>query len=512
MTSAKNSGIPAKNSFTRTVMNSRMKQTISAALLALTSMACAFDGGQLYETYCGACHGKDGKGANDGDFPPLANSAWVKGDAERSIQIVLHGLVGQIEVDDKLYNLAMPPQGEILSDPQIAAILTYVRSSWGHEEAAVKAEDVAKARQKSKNRSTPWRPVQIQNAYPLPKPDSPIKNLLSYVYKGKWQKLPDFSKLKPESVEEEHDGIISVKKVGLKDFFGVVWEGDLTVPKTDKYVFRLGADDGARVIIDSKVVVELNSPGGLKHTRKSQKAIQLSEGVHKLRVEFFELEGEEGVALSWRPQKEKKWQHLSDLGAKMEVNPIPVEPTSDRAAIYRNFIKGTTHRAIGIGFPSHVNMAYSADNLAPEIIWLGAFMDGSRHWVNRGQGDQPPAGDHLYKLTGSMALPETARFRGYELDKAGNPTFTTTWEELTYTDAFKAEETKLIRTIKLNGKGDPVDIPIISNLPFESRGKDWTVAGTLEITSSDNGIYAKDKDLLLKVSPGKEVTLTYQWR
>ena len=96
---------------------------IAACVFSATA-ATAQDGGQLYATYCAACHADDGKGATGGQFPPLAGSPWVKGTADRMIMTVLHGITGPVEVLGKTYNLEMPPQGAVLADDAIAAIAT----------------------------------------------------------------------------------------------------------------------------------------------------------------------------------------------------------------------------------------------------------------------------------------------------------------------------------------------------------------------------------------------------
>ena len=53
---------------------------------------------ELYKTYCSACHGAKGEGGVEGTAPPLVNSAWVKGEPERAIKIVLHGVMGKMDV------------------------------------------------------------------------------------------------------------------------------------------------------------------------------------------------------------------------------------------------------------------------------------------------------------------------------------------------------------------------------------------------------------------------------
>ncbi len=101
------------------------------------------DPARVYRANCQACHQADGKGM--GSFPPLAGSSWVQGSEERLVRIVLNGLTGPITVDGKSYNSNMPGLPK-LSDEQVAAVLTYVRSEWGNSAPAVTAETVAAIR------------------------------------------------------------------------------------------------------------------------------------------------------------------------------------------------------------------------------------------------------------------------------------------------------------------------------------------------------------------------------
>ena len=115
---------------------------ITLSTLALAPLASAQDGKVMYEQLCGACHGNDGQGAQEGQFPPLADSAWIKGAPDRMIQVVLHGMMGEVTVPSKFaasptYNLVMPPQGAALTSDQISKITTYVRTSWGNKEGVI---------------------------------------------------------------------------------------------------------------------------------------------------------------------------------------------------------------------------------------------------------------------------------------------------------------------------------------------------------------------------------------
>ena len=66
-----------------------------------------------------------------GTFPPLARNAVVAGDPVKVIHIVKYGLTGPVVVAGKTFNGMMPAWSPQLSDADIAAAITYVRSSWG---------------------------------------------------------------------------------------------------------------------------------------------------------------------------------------------------------------------------------------------------------------------------------------------------------------------------------------------------------------------------------------------
>ncbi|EDY80513.1 Cytochrome c subfamily, putative [Verrucomicrobiia bacterium DG1235] len=87
-------------------------------------------GQSLYMTHCAACHNPLGTGSPD-LFPPLTNTDWVAGDKSRLIQTVLTGLSGPIIVNGEKYDQEMPGFAN-LADQDLAAILSYIRRSFGN--------------------------------------------------------------------------------------------------------------------------------------------------------------------------------------------------------------------------------------------------------------------------------------------------------------------------------------------------------------------------------------------
>ena len=97
---------------------------------------------------CINCHQKNGKGVPS-VFPPLANNPHVTaGDGSYVVETILHGLSGELEVEGRVFNATMPPVGiqQALSDAEIAAVATYVRTAWGNRGSNVTPEMVTKHR------------------------------------------------------------------------------------------------------------------------------------------------------------------------------------------------------------------------------------------------------------------------------------------------------------------------------------------------------------------------------
>lgn len=118
------------------------------------------EGKKNYMTICIACHQPTGMGLPM-VFPPLTNSPYVNGFAERFAAIILKGNIGPFTVDGKPYNNIMPPQEAMLDDAKIASIMTFVRASFGNSAPPVTADEVAAARKKFLDRKTPWTQAEL---------------------------------------------------------------------------------------------------------------------------------------------------------------------------------------------------------------------------------------------------------------------------------------------------------------------------------------------------------------
>lgn len=109
-------------------------------------------GGQIYADECSGCHKPDGSGT-PALFPTLKGSPAVQQtDPTSLLRVVLRG--AEAAGTDKAPTAGSMPQfGWILTDDQVAAVLTYIRNTWGNSAPSVSAGDVHKARQTFVERS-----------------------------------------------------------------------------------------------------------------------------------------------------------------------------------------------------------------------------------------------------------------------------------------------------------------------------------------------------------------------
>jgi mono/diheme cytochrome c family protein len=101
-------------------------------------------GGRLYEKHCAECHGADGAGKPPA-YPRLAGNNGIVASAVNPIRMVLNGgFPPSTAGNPRPYG--MPPYGPIMSDDEVAAVVTYIRASWGNMGVPVRPGEVSRYR------------------------------------------------------------------------------------------------------------------------------------------------------------------------------------------------------------------------------------------------------------------------------------------------------------------------------------------------------------------------------
>jgi len=136
----------------RTILGTAALALGAAAAIAQTQgpaapeTAVPLDPVKVFSDNCAACHQENGRGV-EGAFPALAGDKFVQGAPAAAIQVVLEGRAG------------MPTFKADLTDAQIAAALTHVRTSWGNKASAVTAAEVAALRSNTGPRPEDKKPL-----------------------------------------------------------------------------------------------------------------------------------------------------------------------------------------------------------------------------------------------------------------------------------------------------------------------------------------------------------------
>ncbi len=126
----------------------------------------------------------------------------------------------------------------------------------------------------------------------------------------------------------------------------------------------------------------------------------------------------------------------------------------ERPIIQRTFFEGAGTKAILVGFPGGINLAYDGANARPALVWRGAFFDAYQTWYSRSAPFEKPLGESV------TAFPETGvetgrHFRGYRLDDKGNPTFLFSEGDRQIEEHYEVVDGKLSRRFTWTGGGAP---------------------------------------------------------
>ena len=146
------------------------KEPVRTHLIDVEERKAFYAGKEIYERegMCVTCHQENGKGLEASGFPPIAGTKWTKGNEERLIKLTLKGLMGPIEVLGKSYpgQVPMTPVGAMLNDEEVAAVLTYVRNSFGNVASVIKPEQVKAVREATKDKKGFYSPEELLKMHP----------------------------------------------------------------------------------------------------------------------------------------------------------------------------------------------------------------------------------------------------------------------------------------------------------------------------------------------------------
>ncbi|CAN5429865.1 hypothetical protein BH23BAC1_BH23BAC1_18220 [soil metagenome] len=224
------------------------------------------------------------------------------------------------------------------------------------------------------------------------------------------------------------------------------------------------------------------------------------------------------------------------------ANPIKVVAAKE-PVIIRSFAdfkrpeeeKGTRiSHAVSVGHPEEVGYTINLKNGSLIQVWKGEFLDATPMWNSRGNGVSRPGGHKIMlnnqPIMARLSAPNAAwpdtlasendfRSKGYELDKAGIPTFKYSIHNINIEDKFSIENEgrELVRELKMEGANKENLYILIA------RGKEISSTAGGRYLINDKEYYLElsnvkpeirtsnnSKELLLPVSGLKNGTLQYK--
>ncbi|GAC1470324.1 MAG: hypothetical protein NVSMB9_15310 [Isosphaeraceae bacterium] len=135
-------------------------------------------------------------------------------------------------------------------------------------------------------------PSQAENARPRD-----IDGLRYRFYRDTFDRLPDFDSLKPEESGDLPEGRFSLAPRSRDDAFGFVFEGTLIVPETGTYTFILTSDNGARITVGGKTVIESDGIQSVGTERRT--TVELPQGRWPIRLDYFQTDEQLVLNVAW---------------------------------------------------------------------------------------------------------------------------------------------------------------------------------------------------------------------
>jgi hypothetical protein len=307
-----------------------------------------------------------------------------------------------------------------------------------------------------------------------------LANLTYKIYKGKFEKEPEFAKLPPEA--QGSTTILSSDINKIDNEFIIRYTGTLEVKAAGDYHFNLRAPGGNGLLkINNKVVVPMGEWGSGKAT------LPVGKLPFELSYAKYVSWTKAALALSLSGPGIREYM-LSDIntGVNDVVDPILIDANVNTTL--RSFMdipsgKRIVH-AVNVGTAQQLHFTYDLDRGMLVQAWRGGFLDATPMWHDRGDGSSRPIGAVLHFGQPAFLLQKLAnaqspwnndtagtafRPRGYEMDEADLPAFLYSIYGADITDDIKVLDNRegLRRTLTLQNAGEGLYVRLAEGKTIE---------------------------------------------
>jgi hypothetical protein len=244
---------------------------------------------------------------------------------------------------------------------------------------------------------------------------------------------------------------------GIGDRFVSEVTGNITAATAGPYEFRLTSDDGSRLLIDGKLVINHD---GLHAPTAATGSIQLTAGSHPLRIDHFDNTNDQQITLEWRPPGAVGFAVVPNSVLSTDAGVVRV------TAPGRKECEGTLDSP-GDGLPlTGVNPGYTLTDLRPggfqpQVTGMDWLPDGRLAIATWGGSDNLLGEVHLLSnVTGNTDATKvrTQRVASGLKEPMG----------VKYVDGklYVSEKTRLVELNDTNGDGVTDDYRTVATWPF----------------------------------------------
>ncbi len=137
------------------------------------------------------------------------------------------------------------------------------------------------------------------------------------------------AKLKPQASGIVPEIVMNVPQRKEPDTFALRFTGMINVPKSGKYTFYIASDDGSRIYIDNKLLVDNDHLQGMTERNGS---VELAAGSHPITVTYFDNGGGDGLAVAWSgpdlPKQKIAADRLTVSGGEETLHDVAIRSLS----------------------------------------------------------------------------------------------------------------------------------------------------------------------------------------
>jgi hypothetical protein len=119
--------------------------------------------------------------------------------------------------------------------------------------------------------------------------------LLFNLYHGDWDKVPDYHGMNPNLSGIAQD--FSLANKSSEEKFSIDYQGFIKIPADGIYTLSLSSDDGSLLYVGEKLVIDND---GLHGATTKSADLALGQGLHSIRILFFEKTGGNSLQLMWK--------------------------------------------------------------------------------------------------------------------------------------------------------------------------------------------------------------------